>query len=119
MGQGGPKFLLPLDFVEDRHAHTGFEQVQLARARYDLTTRRARARAACLYLAKLRPPRLDAVPQQRAHEVGARRPVRVDDEDGRPLLERLGDAGAERGCEARRDEAVGDEQQAGPRPDRL
>ena len=53
----------------------------------------------------------EAVPQQRAHEVAARRPLRVDDEDGRPLLERLGDAGAERRCEARSNKAVGDEQE--------
>lgn len=95
-------------FVEDWHAHTRFEQVQLARARYDVLAPR---RAALANVAKLRPPGLDAVPQQRAHEVAARRSLRVDDEDGRPLLERLGDAGAERRCEARSNKAVGDEQE--------
>ena len=76
--------------------------MQLARARYDLTPRRA----AVTNVAKLRPPRLDAAPQQRTHEVAARRSLRVDDEDGRPLLEHLGGAGAERCCEVRSDEAV-------------
>ena len=81
--------------------------MQLARARYDLTPRRA----AVTNVAKLRPPRLDAAPQQRTHEVAARRSLRVDDEDGRPLLEHLGGAGAERCCEVRSDEAVGNQQE--------